>query len=80
MLEKQLRTLEEKMLGWGDTVHYATVPPIFKRCKGSFLWDNKDQQYLDWQMWYSACSFGYGNEFLNDALKKQLDELPQLAC
>jgi 4-aminobutyrate aminotransferase-like enzyme len=80
MLEKQLRTIEEETLGWGDTVHYATSPPIFKRCEGSYLWDNKDQQYLDWQMWYSACSFGYKNEFIIEAMKKQLDELPQLAC
>ena len=80
MLEEQLRKIEEEICSWGDTVHYASVPPIFKKCKGSFLWDNKDQQYLDWQMWYSACNFGYGNKFIIDALKKQLDELPQLAC
>jgi 4-aminobutyrate aminotransferase-like enzyme len=31
-------------------------------------------------MWYSAVSFGYGNARLNEALKKQIDTLPQLAC
>ena len=31
-------------------------------------------------MWYSAASFGYGNKRLNDALKRQIDKLPQLAC
>src|ERR1700674_4976198 len=31
-------------------------------------------------MWYSAASFGYGNRRLNDALKNQIDKLPQLAC
>src|SRR2546422_3506461 len=31
-------------------------------------------------MWYSAASFGYRNERLRNALVKQLDTLPQLAC
>src|SRR5947209_10523369 len=30
-------------------------------------------------MWYSAASFGYGNQRLNDALTRQLNKLPQLA-
>ena len=80
MFEERLRKIEEEVCSWGDTVHYATVPPIFNQCEGSFLWGNKDRKYLDWQMWYSACSFGYRNKFIIDALKKQLDKLPQLAC
>jgi 4-aminobutyrate aminotransferase / (S)-3-amino-2-methylpropionate transaminase / 5-aminovalerate transaminase len=32
------------------------------------------------QMWYSAVNFGYGNRRLNEALKRQLETLPQLAC
>ena len=31
-------------------------------------------------MWYSAASFGYKNPRLIEALKRQLDRLPQLAC
>ena len=80
MSEEHLRRIEAEVCSWGDTVHYATLPPIFTKCKGSFLWDIRDRQYLDWQMWYSACNFGYGNTFIVDALKQQLDELPQLAC
>ncbi|HJU07183.1 MAG TPA: aminotransferase class III-fold pyridoxal phosphate-dependent enzyme, partial [Rhodanobacteraceae bacterium] len=30
-------------------------------------------------MWYSACNFGYANPRLNNALKRQIDTLPQLA-
>jgi 4-aminobutyrate aminotransferase-like enzyme len=30
-------------------------------------------------MWYSACNFGYANKRLNDALKHQIDTLPQVA-
>jgi 4-aminobutyrate aminotransferase-like enzyme len=31
-------------------------------------------------MWYSAVNLGYNNKRINDALKKQIDTLPQLAC
>src|SRR5207237_8882245 len=31
-------------------------------------------------MWYSAASFGYANQRLNQTLKDQIDKLPQLAC
>src|SRR5438132_12552238 len=31
-------------------------------------------------MWYSAASFGYGHKRLNEALTRQLNTLPQLAC
>jgi 4-aminobutyrate aminotransferase-like enzyme len=78
--EEQLREIETQVCSWGDTVHYASVPPIFKKSEGSYLYDIKGHKYLDWQMWYSACNFGYANEFITDALKRQLDELPQLAC
>ena len=65
---------------FGDTVHYANPPKLFSRCEGSFLYDSKGTPYLDLQMWYSAVNFGYGNRRINDALKKQIDTLPQLAC
>ena len=31
-------------------------------------------------MWYSAVSLGYANKRVNNALKAQIDKLPQLAC
>lgn len=70
---------EAKYCSFGDTVHYLEPPKIFARCEGSFLYDSEDRPYLDLQMWYSACNFGYANKRLNDALKKQIDTLPQLA-
>jgi len=72
--------LEEKYCSWGDTVHYVPNPNIFKSCKGSFLYDDKGVEYLDLQMLYSGVNFGYGNERVTNALKRQLDKLPQLAC
>jgi len=76
----ELLELEAKYCSWGDTVHYVDKPNIFKRGDGSFLYDRDDTEYLDLQMWYSAVNFGYRNERLNNALKAQIDRLPQLAC
>lgn len=78
--EQELLKLEEKYCSWGDTVHYSKEPKIFERAKGSYLYDENGIEYLDLQMWYSAASFGYGNERLNSVLKNQIDKLPQLAC
>jgi 4-aminobutyrate aminotransferase-like enzyme len=76
----ELLKLEEKYCSWGDTVHYAKEPKIFARANGSYLYDEEDIEYLDLQMWYSAANLGYANKRLNDALRGQLDKLPQLAC
>ncbi len=78
--EKELLKKEAKYCSWGDTVHYSNPPKLFDRAEGTYLYDAQGQKYLDLQMWYSASSFGYGNPRLVDAMKKQLDKLPQLAC
>lgn len=70
---------EAKYCSFGDTVHYLEPPKVFARCEGSFLYDTENRAYLDLQMWYSACNFGYANPRLNAALKRQVDTLPQLA-
>jgi len=77
--EQALIKLEAKYCSYGDTVHYLDPPKIFSHCEGSFLYDSADRPYLDLQMWYSAVNFGYGNQRLNNALKRQIDALPQLA-
>jgi 4-aminobutyrate aminotransferase-like enzyme len=76
----ELLALESKYCSWGDTVHYAEKLNIFSRSEGIYLYDREGKEYLDLQMWYSAVNFGYKNKRLNDAVKKQLDTLPQLAC
>jgi 4-aminobutyrate aminotransferase/(S)-3-amino-2-methylpropionate transaminase len=78
--EDALREKEAKYCSFGDTVHYSPVPKFFQSCEGSFLYDREDKAYLDLQMWYSAVNFGYRNQTIIDALKDQLDRLPQLAC
>jgi 4-aminobutyrate aminotransferase-like enzyme len=77
--EAELRALEHEYCSFGDTVHYLETPPIFERCEGSYIWDNRGTKYFDLQMWYSAVNFGYANKRLNDAAKRQLDSLPQVA-
>jgi 4-aminobutyrate aminotransferase-like enzyme len=77
--EAELLKLEALYCSHGDTVHYTEQPKIFERCEGSFLYDAAGREYLDLQMWYSAVNFGYANRRLNDALKRQIDRLPQVA-
>jgi len=78
--DEALRALESQYCSWGDTVHRAKTPNIFRRAEGMRLYDSQGTEYMDLQMWYSTANFGYNNKRLNDALKKQIDTLPQLAC
>jgi 4-aminobutyrate aminotransferase-like enzyme len=78
--ERELLQTESRYCSHGDTVHYAEKPKIFERCEGSYLYDLHGRQYLDLQMWYSAVNLGYANPAVSDALRAQLDRLPQLAC
>ncbi len=77
--EEHLRALELEYCSFGDTVHYVDRPPIFTDCNGSYMFDREGVPYLDLQMWYSAVNFGYKNQRLNNAVKAQLDQLPQVA-
>lgn len=77
---EELSALENKVCSHGDTVHYAEEPRFFEACEGSYLYDAEDTPYLDLQMWYSCVNFGYANRRVSDALKRQIDKLPQLAC
>ena len=79
MTDAQLLADEAAYCSFGDTVHYVEPPKIFARCEGSYLYDTAGVPYLDLQMWYSAVNFGYANPRLNEALKRQLDTLPQVA-
>ena len=78
--EKELLKIENEVCSYGDTVHYAEKPKFFETCNGSYLYDTNNTPYLDLQMWYSAVNLGYNNQTINNALKKQIDKLPQLAC
>ena len=77
--EQELLALEREYCSFGDTVHYLEPPKIFERCEGSFMYDGDNTPYLDLQMWYSAVNLGYANKRVNDAVKRQMDKLPQVA-
>ena len=77
--EAALLADEARYCSFGDTVHYSEPPKVFARCEGSYMYDRAGVPYLDLQMWYSACNFGYANKRLNDTLKRQIDTLPQVA-
>ncbi|MGB7757527.1 MAG: aminotransferase class III-fold pyridoxal phosphate-dependent enzyme [Salinisphaera sp.] len=70
---------EARYCSFGDTVHYTDPPKLFEGCQGSYMYDSAGTPYLDLQMWYSAVNFGYANPRLNNALKRQIDHLPQVA-
>jgi 4-aminobutyrate aminotransferase / (S)-3-amino-2-methylpropionate transaminase / 5-aminovalerate transaminase len=78
--ERTLLDKESRFCSHGDTVHYAERPKIFDRCKGSYLYDLHGRAYLDLQMWYSAVNLGYANTAVSEALRAQIETLPQLAC
>jgi 4-aminobutyrate aminotransferase-like enzyme len=77
--EAELLRLEAAYCSHGDTVHYTNPPKLFEACQGSYMFDAAGTPYLDLQMWYSAVNFGYRNERLADAVRRQLDRLPQVA-
>ncbi len=77
--EARLLEMEREVCSYGDTVHYAEPPKFFDRCEGSYLYDGEGVPYLDLQMWYSTANLGYANKRVIDAVKRQLDKLPQLA-
>ena len=77
--EDALLALEREYCSFGDTVHYLEPPKIFERCEGSFMYDANETPFLDLQMWYSAVNLGYANKRVNDAIKRQMDKLPQVA-
>ena len=77
--DAELLADEAQYSSFGDTVHYVDPPKIFRSCHGSYMFDTAGVPFLDLQMWYSAVNFGYANKRLNDALKAQIDLLPQVA-
>lgn len=77
--EAELLELENRYCSHGDTVHYTDPPKLFTDCQGSYMYDGAGAEYLDLQMWYSAVNFGYKNERIANAVRRQLDTLPQVA-
>ncbi len=77
--DSEISELDKKYCSFGDTVHYSSQPKIFRGCDGSFMYDSKDIPYLDLQMWYASCNFGYKNKRISDAVINQIMTMPQIA-
>lgn len=77
--DEKIRDLDSKYCSWGDTTHYSKYPKIFRDCEGSFMFDSEDIPYLDLQMWYASCNFGYKNKRITNAVINQIQTLPQIA-
>ncbi len=78
LTDEKIRDLDNQYCAWGDTVHYSKNPKIFTDCEGSFMFDSNDIPYLDLQMWYASCNFGYKNKRITNAVINQLQSLPQI--
>lgn len=76
--DEEIREIDNLYCSWGDTVHYSPNPKVFAGCEGSFMFDLKDIPYLDLQMMYSSCNFGYKNPRIINAVIDQMNTLPQL--
>ena len=76
--DEEVKALDAEYSSWGDTVHYSSNPKVFRGCEGSYMYDLKDIPYLDLQMMYSACNFGYKNQRITNAVIDQMNTMPQL--
>ena len=78
LTDAEVKELDAEYDSYGDTVHYSPDPKVFRGCEGSYMYDSNDTPYLDLQMMYSACNFGYRNQRINDAVLDQMNTMPQL--
>ncbi len=78
MSDEQIKKMDSEYCSFGDTVHYSKDPKVFRACEGSFMYDAKDIPYLDLQMWYATCNFGYKNKRIINAVIDQLNTMPQI--
>lgn len=62
----------------GESVPCTNPPKLFTGCEGSYVYDAGATPFLDLQMGHSAAHFGYRNQRLEDALRRQLETLAQV--
>lgn len=51
----------------------SNAPQILKRGKGAYVYDNKENEFLDYGMALRAVCIGYANERINNAAIKQIE-------
>lgn len=57
------RDYESKVRGY-----IRSFPTIFKKAKGSLLYDEQDKEYIDFFAGAGALNYGHNNDIINDAL------------
>ncbi len=59
--------------------NYYSEPLVITEGKGSKVWDINGKSYLDFFGGILTISVGHSNEFVNHAVKKQLDQLTHIS-
>ncbi|MRH44255.1 acetylornithine/succinylornithine family transaminase [Aquibacillus halophilus] len=54
---------------------YNRFPLTLVKGKGSFVWDDKGQEYLDYTSGIATCNLGHAPEFVKGQVEEQLQEL-----
>lgn len=74
--QMNLSERDKKYLWHPYTQHKTAALPIaIKRAKGALLWDENDKEYIDAIASWWVNPFGHSNEFIADAIYKQLTTL-----
>jgi acetylornithine/succinyldiaminopimelate/putrescine aminotransferase len=58
---------------------YAKFARAFVRAKDHFLYDVEGREYVDFSSGIAVVSFGHCNRLINEAIKKQLDEISHIS-
>lgn len=58
----------------GHDQYPLNAPQILKRGKGAYIYDDKDQEFLDYGMALRAVTVGYANEVINKAAIEQIEK------
>jgi glutamate-1-semialdehyde aminotransferase len=62
-------------LAKGPGQYVRGVAPVFaQRGKGAHLWDVDGNEYVDWQMGIGPLVLGYGNDAVDAAVRRQLED------
>ncbi len=62
-------------LAKGPGQYVRGVAPVYaSRAKGSHLWDVDGNEYIDWQMAIGPIVLGYGNDAVDEAIRRQLSD------
>lgn len=57
----------------GDDQFPANAPAILERGNGAYVWDPEGRKYLDYGMGLRSITLGYGNQRINQAAYKQIN-------